>query len=127
MSKSEENSNDVEETSTKISGQKVIVLLDKATLETVKTKRGDFQLLTCDDHISLMKKYNKDPKEYRPDILHQELMSLLDSPLNKEGKLIIYVHTEKNVLFEVNPKCRLPRTFKRFSGLMVDILNNLLK
>ena len=110
---------------TELSGQKIIVLLDLASLETVKTKRGDFQLLTCDDHVSLMKKYNKDPKLYRPDILHQELMALLDSPLNKEGKLAIYVHTDKNVLIEVNPKCRLPRTFKRFSGLMVQLLHRL--
>ena len=43
---------------------------------------------------------------------------LLDSPLNKAGLLQIYIHTAKNVLIEVNPKCRIPRTFKRFSGLM---------
>ena len=28
------------------------------------------------------------------------------------------MHTAKNVLVEVNPKTRIPRTFKRFSGLM---------
>ena len=120
-----DDENDAETDSAPTSGQKIIVLLDLASLETVKTKRGDFQLLTCDDHISLMRKHNKDPKKYRPDILHQELMALLDSPLNKEGKLTIYVHTEKNVLIEVNPKCRLPRTFKRFSGLMVQLLHRL--
>ena len=104
---------------------KVIVLLDLASLEVVKTKRGDYQLLTCDDHISIMRKYKKDPKKYRPDILHQELMALLDSPLNKEERMTIYIHTEKNVLIEVNPKCRIPRTFKRFSGLMVQLLHKL--
>lgn len=114
-----------EASSSEISGQKIIVLLDLAALETVKTKRGDFQLLTVDDHPSIMKRYNKDPKDYRPDILHQELMALLDSPLNKEGRLVIYVHTTKNVLIEVNPKCRIPRTFKRFSGLMVQLLHRL--
>lgn len=29
------------------------------------------------------KKHNKDPAAYRPDIAHQELMAVLDSPLNK--------------------------------------------
>lgn len=100
-------------------GQQVIVLLDLATLEIVKTKKGDFQLLNCDDHVSLMRKHNKDPSAYRPDIIHQELMAVLDSPLNKAGKMKIYIHTEKNVLIEINPKTRIPRTFKRFSGLMV--------
>ena len=36
------------------SGRQVVVLLDKAALETVKTKKGDFQLLNCDDHVHLM-------------------------------------------------------------------------
>ena len=44
-------------------------------------------------------------------------MAVLDSPLNKSGRMKLYVQTEKNVLIEVNPKCRIPRTFKRFSGL----------
>jgi len=52
-------------------GRQVIVILDKAALETVKTKKGEFQLLNCDDHVNIMKKNNKDPANYRPDILHQ--------------------------------------------------------
>lgn len=105
--------------------KEVIVILDLASLETVKTKKGDFQLLNCDDHIGLMKKHNKDPQDYRPDIIHQELMAVLDSPLNKCGKVKVYMHTEKNVLVEINPKTRIPRTFKRFSGLMVQLLHKL--
>ena len=34
------------------------------------------------------------------------------------GLLQIYIHTAKGVLIEVNPHVRIPRTFKRFSGLM---------
>lgn len=45
-------------------------------------------------------------------------MTLLDSPLNKSGLLQVYIHTAKGVLIEVNPHVRIPRTFKRFSGLM---------
>lgn len=106
-------------------GREVIVILDMAQLETVKTKKGDFQLLNCDDHISIMKRNNKDPSLYRPDILHQELMAVLDSPLNKAGLCKVYIKTGKNVLIEVNPKTRIPRTFKRFSGLMVQLLHRL--
>jgi rRNA small subunit pseudouridine methyltransferase Nep1 len=103
----------------------LLIILDLASLETVKTRKGDFQLLNCDDHISLIRKYHKDPSEYRPDIIHQELMTVLDSPLNKAGKIKVIVHTEKNVLFEVSNKTRIPRTFKRFSGLMVQLLHRL--
>lgn len=52
-------------------------------------------------------------------------MSLLDSPLNKAGLLQIYIHTQKNVLIEVNPRIRIPRTFSRFCGLMVQLLHKL--
>lgn len=54
----------------------------------------------------------------RPDITHQSLLMLFDSPLNRAGLLQVYIHTNKNVLIEVNPQTRIPRTFKRFGGLM---------
>ena len=53
------------------------------------------------------------------------MLTLLDSPLNKAGLLQVYIHTAKGVLIEVNPHVRIPRTFKRFSGLMVQLLHKL--
>jgi len=51
---------------------------------------------------------------------------ILDSPLNKAGKVKgIFVHTAKNVVIQVNPHVRLPRTFRRFCGLMVQLLQKL--
>ena len=47
---------------------------------------------------------------------------LLDSPLNRAGLLQVYIHTEKNVLIEVNPQTRIPRTYTRFAGLMGKVL-----
>jgi rRNA small subunit pseudouridine methyltransferase Nep1 len=85
-----------------------------------------YQLLNCDDHATYLRRHKKEPAEYRPDICHQALMMILDSPLNKAGKLkALYVRTHRNVLISVNPKVRLPRTFKRFCGLMVQLLQKL--
>lgn len=42
--------------------------------------------------------------------------------MNKAGLLQVYIHTAKGVLIEVNPGVRIPRTFKRFSGLMGSFL-----
>ncbi|KAG0412541.1 hypothetical protein HPB47_010339 [Ixodes persulcatus] len=84
-----------------------------------------FELLNCDDHIQQMRKFKKDPAFCRPDITHQCLLMLFDSPLNRAGLLQVYIHTEKNVLIEINPQTRIPRTFKRFSGLMVQLLHKL--
>lgn len=55
----------------------------------------------------------------------QCLLTLLDSPVNKAGKLQIYIHTAKGVLIEISPTVRIPRTFKRFAGLMVQLLHRL--
>lgn len=105
---------------------RIIVLLDQATLETVKNRRGVYELLNCDDHRELCrKKLKRDPNEFRPDILHQELLSALDSPLNKAGMLQMYIRSAKGILIEVNPAIRIPRTFKRFSGLMVQLLHKM--
>lgn len=37
----------------------------------------------------------------------------------------VYIRTAKNQLISVNPKVRLPRTFKRFCGLMAQLLQKL--
>lgn len=68
-----------------------------------------------------MKKNNRDIAVCRPDITHQCLLMLLDSPLNRAGLLQVYIHTCNNVLIEVNPQTRIPRTFKRFAGLMGEL------
>ncbi|KAJ2997110.1 Ribosomal RNA small subunit methyltransferase mra1 [Globomyces sp. JEL0801] len=112
----------------KANTKRLIVVLQQASLETVKLgkgKEGHYALLNCDDHHHILKKNNRDLSDSRPDITHQCLLALLDSPLNKAGKLQVYIHTTKNVLIEVNPQVRIPRTFKRFCGLMVQLLHKL--
>ncbi|KAF4033200.1 EMG1/NEP1 methyltransferase [Phytophthora infestans] len=104
--------------------RQVIVILEQAALETVKTSKG-YQLLNCDDHKGIHKKLNREASQSRPDILHQELMALLDSPLNKAGYLKIYIKSTKGVLVEVSSQMRVPRTYKRFAGLMVQLLHTL--
>jgi rRNA small subunit pseudouridine methyltransferase Nep1 len=113
-------------TGSKSKSNRLIILLDQAKLETVKNRRGNYELLNCDDHRDLCKKkLKKDPKEFRPDICHQELLALLDSPLNKSGHLQIYIRTSRNVLIELHPSVRIPRTYKRFAGLMVQLLHKM--
>ena len=68
------------------SKKRLIVVLDKASLQTVKTSKN-YELLDCDKHKNLMAKQNIDPGTVRPDICHQSLLMLLDSPLNKAGLL----------------------------------------
>ncbi len=101
--------------------RQVIIILEQAALETVKTSKG-YQLLNCDDHKGIHKKFNKDPSQSRPDILHQELMAVLDSPLNKAGYVKLYIRSTKGVIIDVSSQMRVPRTYKRFAGLMGEYL-----
>jgi len=103
----------------------IIWIMEGAHLEIAKVGKG-YQLLNSDDHANFIRRHKKDPALYRPDILHQSLLAILDSPLNKAGKVkAIYVSTTKNVLFYVNPQMRIPRTFRRFCGLIVQLLQKL--
>lgn len=97
--------------------KRLIVILEDAHLESVKVG-NKFELLNCDDHANILKSNNRDQGSCRPDITHQCLLMLFDSPLNRAGLLQVYVHTHNNVLIEINPQTRIPRTFKRFAGLM---------
>ncbi|KKZ63396.1 ribosomal RNA small subunit methyltransferase NEP1 [[Emmonsia] crescens] len=114
--------------------KRLIVVLSNASLETYRASVGGrnsngreekYSLLNSDEHIGVMRKMNRDISDARPDITHQCLLTLLDSPINKAGKLQIYIHTAKGVLIEVSPTVRIPRTFKRFAGLMVQLLHRL--
>lgn len=102
----------------------IIILLDQASLETVKNKRDVYELLNCDDHRNICRKrLHKDPNVYRPDILHQELLAIFDSPLHKAGLVKVYVLTQKGVLIDVHPSLRIPRTYARFAGLFCQLLH----
>ncbi|KCV67222.1 hypothetical protein H696_06358, partial [Fonticula alba] len=106
--------------------KRLIVILDGASLETVKVgKSGKYELLNCDDHHHILSRAKRSASDYRPDIAHQCLLTLLDSPLNKAGLLQVYIRTDKGVLIEINPQTRIPRTYPRFAGLMVQLLHKL--
>ncbi|XP_006402923.2 ribosomal RNA small subunit methyltransferase NEP1 [Eutrema salsugineum] len=103
----------------------VIFVLEKASLEVAKVGKT-YQLLNSDDHANFLKKNNRNPADYRPDITHQALLMILDSPVNKAGRLkAVYVRTEQGVLFEVKPHVRIPRTYKRFAGIILQLLQKL--
>jgi len=105
--------------------QGVVFVLEGAQLEVAQVGRG-YQLLNSDDHGAYLARHGLDPARYRPDVAHQALMTILDSPLNKSGKVkAVWVHTAKGALISVHPRTRLPRTYKRFAGLMVQLIQKL--
>jgi rRNA small subunit pseudouridine methyltransferase Nep1 len=57
----------------------------------------------------------------RPDIVHNSLLQVLETPLNWEGLLRVFVHTQDEQLITINPKIRLPKNYVRFVGLIEQL------
>ncbi|KAI3413448.1 hypothetical protein GPALN_010941 [Globodera pallida] len=103
-------------------GKRLFVVLEDCSLEVAKVG-AEHVVLSSDKYANWLRKHNMDPAQYRPDILHQCLLMLQDCPLNKAGFLRVFFHTKQNVLVNVSAQCRIPRTFDRFCGLMVQLLH----
>ncbi len=73
-------------------------------------------------HFRAMQNLEEFKRRGRPDIVFITLLSLLSSPLNKIGKLRVYVHTRNDEVIFINPKVRLPRHYNRFIGLFEKLL-----
>ncbi len=57
----------------------------------------------------------------RPDIVHNTLLQVLETPLNWEGHLRTFVHTQDDYVVSINPKVRLPKNYVRFVGLIEQL------
>ena len=57
----------------------------------------------------------------RPDIVHNTLLQILETPLNWAGYLRTFVHTQDDFVIAVNPKVRLPKNYVRFVGLVEQL------
>jgi rRNA small subunit pseudouridine methyltransferase Nep1 len=83
-----------------------------------KGRRPTELILNSSLHHLAMKKLPDWERRGRPDIVHFSLLTALDTPLNKEGLLRVYVHTRHNRLITVDPSVDLPRMYNRFEGLI---------
>jgi len=57
----------------------------------------------------------------RPDIVHNTLLQILETPLNWEGRLRVFVHTQDDHVISIDPKVRLPKNYVRFVGLIEQL------
>lgn len=110
--------------------KKLIVILERANLDIVRIegqykKQNSLQLLNCDDQMAMIRKFRKDPAFCRPDIIHQCLEVLSQCPLNRSGHLQVYVRTQNNELFKVDPQLAVPESFEKFNDIIVQLLHHL--
>ncbi|KAI4297060.1 hypothetical protein L6164_036968 [Bauhinia variegata] len=99
-----------------------IFILDNASLKKGLVKKN-WKILNSDEDAQFLLKQKKNLNDYRPDIIHEALRCILDSPLNKAGMVgAIYVKIDQGVVFEVKPCVRIQRTCKRFCGVIMELL-----
>jgi len=92
----------------RFSGRKVVVVLERAALELYKALEDRSSPLHSTENELL--------------IVHECLMALLDSPLNKSGHLLIYISTGYDVVVEVHPSMRVPRLFSKFTSMVEELM-----
>jgi rRNA small subunit pseudouridine methyltransferase Nep1 len=74
-------------------------------------------------HYVAMKegKMNDSWKRGRPDLVHICLLSILATPLYLKNLVNVYVHTIDNKTIFIGRQVRLPKSYKRFEGLMIKL------
>lgn len=72
----------------------------------------------------LATKLEDDYKRGRPDILHIALLNALATPLYKRNSLKIFIHTFDNNVILLGNDVRIPKTYSRFEGLLLDLFKN---
>lgn len=87
-----------------------------------KGKKPPEILLDQTHHGRSMTRIQDSDRRGRPDIVFLSLMSMLESPLCKEGMLTIHLHLQDNRIVEIRPDVRLPRNYERFVGLLEQLL-----
>ncbi|EPR79346.1 EMG1/NEP1 methyltransferase [Spraguea lophii 42_110] len=87
--------------------EQIFFIIDQAQLTDMQSSKKTFR------------------KDERADITHHILLTLIDSPLNKSKKMKIFINTTNNILIDVNPNIRIPRTYSRFQGLFKQLFKNL--
>ena len=89
---------------------------------TRRGKKPNELLLDQTHHGQSMTKLSDGERRGRPDITFLSLMSILETPLCKEGLLTVHLHLQDGRIIEVKPDVRLPRNYDRFVGLMEQLL-----
>jgi rRNA small subunit pseudouridine methyltransferase Nep1 len=66
----------------------------------------------------------QDYKRARPDILHIILLNVLATPLFKNNQLKVFVHTINNQVIKIGDNLRIPKSYSRYEGLILDLFKN---
>src|SRR5215831_16427591 len=86
-------------------------------------KRPSETLLDRSYHHAAMQSSNLEFawKRGRPDLVHFALIEALSTPLFLNNLLQVYVSTPRNQVVYIGKSLRIPKSYPRFEGLMIDL------
>jgi rRNA small subunit pseudouridine methyltransferase Nep1 len=86
-------------------------------------KKSQEMLLDSNYMHTTIEKYfpGESNRRGRPDIVYIFLEMAMESILNKNKMLDVYIHTRDNYIIHINRETNLPRSYNRFQGLMEDL------
>lgn len=99
-------------------------IADHPSVRRSAERRGKDPLKTLLDmsyHYTAMKDLEWWDRRGRPDIAFITLLNLLEAPINREGLLRVFVHTNQDYIISIDPKTKLPRNYTRFCGLVEQL------
>jgi rRNA small subunit pseudouridine methyltransferase Nep1 len=73
-------------------------------------------------HRPLLNSLEEAEKRGRPDIIHHSLMNIVYSPLFREKKVQVFIHTRNDVCIQISYHWRAPVNYNRFCGLFSQLL-----
>jgi rRNA small subunit pseudouridine methyltransferase Nep1 len=86
-----------------------------------RQKSPDKMLLDASHHHPAFGKLPDGDRRGRPDIIHLSLLLALDSDINAQGRLKLFVHTRNDDVIAINHETRLPPNYIRFVGLIEQL------
>lgn len=84
-------------------------------------KKKGAVLLDSNYHHRAMQSLPDAYRRGRPDITHICLLNALESPLCKEGRLRVIIHTRNDEVIYIDPEWRVPKAYHRFVGLIEQL------
>ncbi len=86
-----------------------------------RQKSPDRMLLDASHHHPAFGKLPDGDRRGRPDIVHLSLLLALDSDINAQGRMKLFVHTRNDDVIAINNETRLPPNYIRFIGLIEQL------
>ena len=84
-------------------------------------KRPSEMLLDNSWHFSAMKGTVDEIKRGRPDLVHISVLAAACTPLYRNGKLDVYIHTIDDRVIALGSGLSIPRSYHRFAGMIAKL------